>query len=119
MAPFGRCVGTVSRNLGFNLKLTLMCRYTKAFQLGQTNRSEIAQNALLPFLKRAEQSQECLAAHPAIVSRQKDILFNWLDLLSEELRGIPANRGTCLDGVAAILERSAFSINLAVFSSFH
>jgi hypothetical protein len=76
----------------------------------------VAQNKLLPFLKRAELGQIGLASHPAIAPRQKEILFSWLDLLSEELRGIPANRGTCLDGIAAILERYAIVRPVRVIS---
>lgn len=86
-----------------------MCRdrYFDALETGQQDRHAIVQASLLHFLKQVELGQQCLSSDPAEAKKQREVLFKWMDLLAEELKGVPANRGTCLDGVAATLERCA------------
>ena len=52
--------------------------------------------------------EEELAAHLAgakLGKRQRDLLFDWIDVLFRDLQGTPANRGACLEGIAIVVER--------------
>lgn len=82
--------------------------YKAAIVAADGERAKHVSETLLPFLKRAEtpssdEAGPVLATGP-LGRRQRAILFGWLDTLEAELRDTPANRGACLEGVAAMLE---------------
>lgn len=83
-------------------------RYLDALDAGQQDRHTLVQASLLHFLKQVETGQQRLAADLSEARKQREVLFKWIYILAEELKGVPANRGTCLDGVAATLERCVF-----------
>lgn len=70
------------------------------------DRASLSQNGLVPNFRNQEFS--ALIHNRTLSNRQKELLLDWVDVLFEDLQGTPPNRGACLDGIAVIIERSAY-----------
>jgi hypothetical protein len=71
--------------------------------LGKAERAACVQTGFLPRFKQEELT--AILSGARLSKRQKELLFDWIDLLFEDLQGAPANRGACLDGIATVIER--------------
>ena len=81
----------------------LACSYRQGIDEGRADRASGVQTIFAPKHKEEE-----LAAHLAgakLGKRQRDLLFDWIDVLFRDLQGTPANRGACLEGIAIVVER--------------
>lgn len=82
------------------------CSYKSAYNQQKQERASFIQTGLLPHFKEEEHS--ALLRNRTLSIEQKEVLLDWVDILFEDLQGTPPNRGACLDGIAAIIERCGF-----------
>ncbi|BGP25489.1 proteophosphoglycan ppg4 [Rhodotorula toruloides] len=83
--------------------------YTVLLQERKHDRGAIVGNIVLPFLQRDE-DRPVLNTGERLAKRQRDILFEWLKILSTELQEVqPTHRGLSLEAVAGIAESHHFS----------
>lgn len=91
-----------------NLALSLTnaeTRYRTGIKLGKAERATCIQTGFVPKFRQEELS--AILSGARLSRRQRELLFDWVDVLFEDLQGAPANRGACLDGIATVIERSA------------
>ncbi|GAA6043762.1 hypothetical protein JCM8097_006660 [Rhodosporidiobolus ruineniae] len=87
-----------------------LAAYSAAVRMNRNDRGVIITDKLLPFLRR-EEDNPAARVNETLAQRQRDILFGWLMVVTNELREMqPTHRGACLEAVAAIAESHFLSI---------